>query len=475
MNSKIIHHIFLFFAIPIVGTMSISCEQQSPGGKLIVTVSPAGNGGMNMATGDAWRYLPGARIVLVDPEKPASPKILTEDFYSACSPAVSFDGNLMLFAAQQKENDLWQIWEMDLKKQKSRKITSSEENCTDPVFLPTGRIAFSQNVSAGAARTGHSLFTCNSDGSDVRQITFHPHADFATTVLMDGRLLSITRQLLPFHDDPMFMVLRPDGTKADLFYQGINGSVLLGRAHEASNGKLYFIETDSAASKRGNVVSIRYNRPLSSRENLSGGISGNFNAVFPLMSEKLIVSFQESEGQPFALFEFDISTKQLGERIYGNEKQNIVDVIRIVSHNRPKKLPSEVDMGVKTGLLLCQDINFTDMGIIQHDAAFKNANKIEVMGIDSTMGIVKAAKDGSFYLKVVADKPFQLRTLDKNGNVINSCAWLWIRPNERRGCIGCHENRELAPENNVPLAIKMDPVSIPVHVSDFVEKEVELE
>jgi hypothetical protein len=76
---------------------------------------------------------------------------------------------------------------------------------------------------------------------------------------------------------------------------------------------------------------------------------------------------------------------------------------------------------------------------------------------------------------VVADKPFQLRTLDKNGNVINSCAWLWIRPNERRGCIGCHENRELAPENNVPLAIKMDPVSIPVHVSDFVEKEVELE
>ena len=114
---------------------------------------------MNMATGEAWRYLPGARIVLVDPEKPGSSKILTEDFYSACSPDISWDGNLMLFAAQQKENDIWQIWEMNLKKRISQKVTSSEENCTDPVFLPTGRIAFSQTVSAGDS--GNMVILCS--------------------------------------------------------------------------------------------------------------------------------------------------------------------------------------------------------------------------------------------------------------------------------------------------------------------------
>ena len=91
------------------------------------------------------------------------------------------------------------------------------------------------------------------------------------------------------------------------------------------------------------------------------------------------------------------------------------------------------------------------------------------------MGVVKVAKDGSFYLKVIADRPFQIRTLDENGKVVNSGAWLWLRPNERRGCIGCHENRELAPENNVPLAVKRDPVNIPVQASEIVEKEVELE
>lgn len=475
MNVKITYNFCLLFAIAVSGIFNISCKQQAPEGKLIITQVSAGNGEMNMSTGDSWRYLPGAQIVMVDPEKPASAQILTEDFYSACSPDVSWDGKYILFAAQQKENDTWQIWEMDLKKQVSRKVTTAEGNCTDPAFLPTGRIVFSQTVSTGTAETGHSLFTCNSDGSDVRQITFHPHANFATTVLMDGRLLSVTRQLLPVAADPMFMVLRPDGTKADLFYRGTMGSTLLGRGQETSDGKIYFIETDSADRKHGNVVSISYNRPLNSWENLSQGNDGNFLAVFPEVSGKLLVSYRKSSEENFALYEFDPKAKELSGRIYSVENRNIVDVVQITIHDRPKKLPSEVDMGVKTGQLLCQDINFTDLGIMLQSPAFKKADRIEVLGIDSTMGIVKVAEDGSFYLKVIADQPFQLRTLDENGEVVNTCAWLWLRPNERRGCIGCHENRELAPENNVPIAVKTDPVSIPVHVTEIFEKEVELE
>jgi hypothetical protein len=31
--------------------------------------------------------------------------------------------------------------------------------------------------------------------------------------------------------------------------------------------------------------------------------------------------------------------------------------------------------------------------------------------------------------------------------------WIWARRGTSRGCIGCHENKELAPENRVPAAI----------------------
>ncbi len=98
------------------------------------------------------------------------------------------------------------------------------------------------------------------------------------------------------------------------------------------------------------------------------------------------------------------------------------------------------------------------------------------MGIDTTYGVVEVEEDGSFQLKVMADTPFRIRTLDENGNVVGGpCSWLWLRPNERRGCIGCHEDPELAPENKVSLAIRKSPVIIPVHITEVKEKIVDLE
>jgi hypothetical protein len=443
---------------------------------LIITQVPGNIQNFNFVTGEFRSYMPEARIVALDPDKPKSLKVLSEDFYSACSPEISYDGKYMLFAAQQKQGEPWQIWEMKLKNSKSRKITSFQENCTDPVYLPIGRLVFSKMTVNDTIKTGHSLYVCNLDGSDVRQITFHPHANFATTVLRDGRLLTISRQLLPEQKDPMFMVLRPDGTKADIFYKDTEGAVIVSCGRETPDGKIMFIETDKNNLTTGDIVSINYNRPLHTRVNLTSGIIGDFCSVLPLQSGNLLVSYRKSDTDLFALYEFDPVKKVLSQAIYSNPDFHIMEVLVAEKYNRPKKLPSEVDMGVKTGLLLCQDINFTDKNLTVNDTAFPKAHKIEVLGIDTAYGIVKVENDGSFQLKVLADKPFQIQTLDKHGRVVNGpCAWLWLRPNERRGCVGCHENPEMVPENNVPLAVKKPPVIIPVHISEVNEKEVELE
>jgi hypothetical protein len=31
--------------------------------------------------------------------------------------------------------------------------------------------------------------------------------------------------------------------------------------------------------------------------------------------------------------------------------------------------------------------------------------------------------------------------------------WMWVRKGTSRGCVGCHENKELAPENRVTQAL----------------------
>jgi hypothetical protein len=457
-------------------TISISCSRNaSDDNTLILTETPGNIQLTDHSSGVSWRNLPGARISSIDVQRPGSHKTLTGDFYSACFPEISYDWKFMLFAGQQKENDPWQIWEMNLNNLKYRQVTLGREDSTDPAYLPGGLIVFSKLTLNDTVKSAHCLYTCNTDGSGLKQITFSPDDNLATTVLRDGRLLTIKQQLLPVQGDPMLIVMRPDGTKADLFYVGPWNSILASSAHETSDGRIVFAESDNNRTA-GRLVSVSYNRPLHTKTDLTSGIPGDFHNVLPLRSDKYLVCYRKSDSDRFALYEFDPEKKSLGQAVYNEPDYHILDIVQVKAYERPKKLPSEVDLQVKTGLLLCQDINFKDPFLPDNSSTVRKALKIEVLGVDTTYGVVEVEEDGSFQLKVMADTPFRIRTLDKDGNVVSGpCSWLWLRPNERRGCIGCHENPELVPDNMVSLAIKKSPVIIPVHITDVKEKIVELE
>ena len=464
------------FFLTLTCTIFVSCsKKRSEGINLIATELP-GNFGLADKPGLAsQRYLTGARIISIRSTKPGSQKILTGDFFSACAPEISYDGRSMIFSGQKKKNDPWQIWEMNLRNLEYRQVTSSMEECTDPVYLPDGRFVFSKLTINDTVKSAHCLFTCNTDGSGLRQITFSPDNNLATTVLKDGRLLTVKQQLLPAQGDPMLSVMRPDGTKADMFYPGPPNSIMVSRPQETDDGRIVFVESENNPNA-GRLVSINYNRPLHTKTVLTQSIPGDFHNVVSIRPDKYFVSYRKSESDRFALYEFNPEKRSLGQPVYNDPDYHILDMVEVRSYERPKKLPSEVDMEVKTGLLLCQDINFKDNLLQDNSTYLKKASKIEVLGVDTTYGVVEVEKDGSFQLKVMADVPFRIRSLDGDGNVVSGpCSWLWVRPNERRGCIGCHENPELVPENIVSLAIRKSPVVIPVHITDIKEKIVELE
>jgi hypothetical protein len=132
-------------------------------------------------------------------------------------------------------------------------------------------------------------------------------------------------------------------------------------------------------------------------------------------------------------------------------------------------------MHVKSGLLVCQNINFLNPSE-KGNGNGKKAVKIEILGIGKSLGVVNVENDGSFLIKPIADTPFRIQTLDESGKVINGPgSWIYLRPNERRGCVGCHEDMEMTPENRIALAVKKKPVIVPVHIEKIKEKKVELE
>ena len=70
------------------------------------------------------------------------------------------------------------------------------------------------------------------------------------------------------------------------------------------------------------------------------------------------------------------------------------------------------------------------------------------------LGEAEVEEDGSFYVNVAGDVPFYIETLDGNGQVLTTMrAWMWVRSGDQRGCVGCHENKELTPENRATQAL----------------------
>ena len=400
-------------------------------------------------------------IIAIDTNKPSKPpKMLTADFYAARSPEVSFDGKNMLFCGQKKQGDLWQVWEMNLNTGESRQVTHDKENCTDPAYLPGNRCVFSkrpENIVTGKEKV---LFVCNLDGTGMQQISFHPNADINSTVMMDGRVITASRQIYPEPAQTMLLVMRADGTKAEKFYQGPEGSAPGSRAWERPDGMVFFTEYDPDNRYKGDVVVVNQNRPLHSGMNLTSASPGSYRYVFPLLSGRCLVSYRASDKENYSLYLFDPKTGNIGKPLFSHPEYHVIEAVAVMQRPCPRNLPSEVNESMNTGIYFCQDINKTDERSESKNC--RKASGIRLSGINGKLGKVKAEADGSLHLKIVANTPFRIQTLDENGDVVNGpSAWIWIRPNERRGCVGCHQDPELAPDNRFTLSTRVPPVLIP--------------
>jgi hypothetical protein len=87
----------------------------------------------------------------------------------------------------------------------------------------------------------------------------------------------------------------------------------------------------------------------------------------------------------------------------------------------------------------------------------------DVSGVgERTLGEAPVEKDGSFHIEVPAGVPLRFELLDGRGaEVARQDSWTWVMPREWRGCIGCHEDREMVPPNLMADAFTKPAVRLP--------------
>ena len=198
-------------------------------GKILITIVPEDV----FSTEEDRDLYDGSYLAILNPQDPSgSFQILTDNFFAAMSPQISYDGKRVLFTGKMSKEDFWQIFEMDLDNLKPRQITSRDVDCFDPAYLSCCKIVFSSTTSLPNFKSGAALFTSNLDGTLESQITHHPHFDASSIVLADGKILTLTQPMYPSQNNGYFMSLRPDGTMAEMFFKGSSQYHLYGRALE---------------------------------------------------------------------------------------------------------------------------------------------------------------------------------------------------------------------------------------------------
>lgn len=429
----------LLFLAGLMTLVLVSCGGKRYEGKIIAVELP----GDDLA-------LEGARLVLLDPDHPdRDGQALTGDLASAAAPSLSHNARYLFFQGQKEKGDPWQIWVIDLKKNRLKQVTDLPDNCTQPASLPDGTVVFSREGWM-LDQTKHDLWKCGMDGCCLNRLTYNPADNIHASVNREGRVIYSSTTRYPDLHASRLMIMRPDGTKSELYNARCCNYIPEGGGIESADGYVYFIVSGRRLSR------LLHQRPLHTFELLWE--EGEFASVAPSLDGSCLVSYRPDGDGVYMICRFDPVSREEPVPLF--TQKNYTDPLPVeVIDPRPRILPSAVNPENRTGLLMSQDINHSMLPVQKELQGDTLADRIRISTLDGEVAVVESREDGSVYVKLDADTPYRIETLNSNGETVRGPSdWIYLRPNERRACTGCHADQELAPRNYQPHAVKEDPV-----------------
>ena len=421
------------------------------------------------------RFPQGSRLVrLPSGHKSSSPNILTSNFFAAADPEMNFEGAKVLFSARKTAEDRWQIWEMDATGANQHQITQCSADCARAAYLPGDEIVFTVTEQKGKDTESY-LAVAKRDGAEMHRITFGPACFQLEAVLRDGRILASAPWPLvggtTAAKTRLFYTLRPDGTSLDSLRCEHRRSAVQTEGVELADGSIAFIEQARTGNENGGELAIL--RRGAARATALAGKQELYRSPQQLSTDELIVAKQQTSpvgsAAKFDLYTLRLSTGALGGRVYSDPKLSGIQPVPVAAHPVPKKFWSLLSAESPAGYFISLDSSMSADD--SHGRFSTPIAQVRVLtlgpsnGQELSLGEAPVEKDGSFYVQVPANQPVRFELLDANGQTIHAeKSWIWARPNEQRGCPGCHGDKAIAPENHWPMTLKR--FDTPTHLGE---------
>ena len=410
---------------------------------IIVTASPFYKPLAELQGGE--RFPNGAQLLLVHN---GVAKLLVHDFAATADADVSYDGKFVLFSGKKAESDPWQIWELTLLDGSLRKVVTSATDAQRPFYLPGGRLIWAERTSRGfrieSDGDGHApaqQFLNPSAGPGVLPLTYTRGSAFPTDVLADGRILFESGFPLSDGSIPDLYLVYADGSGVES-YRCDHGRARWG-GRQLASGDVVFTHGRSLA---------RFTSPLAHEQPIAAPRGEYSGAIVEAQPDAWLVSARLGADAHFSLKSWKPGAVTM-ETILAQRNEDIVEPVLVAAHTRPNRHPSGLHPWDYANLLVL-DARLSRDGNLKTAPSAVRLEMQNENGAAVSIGTAPVESDGSFFVKVPADKPVRFALLDGKGSVLRrEQGWFWIRKGEQRICVGCHTGPERASENRVPAVL----------------------
>lgn len=435
----------------------------------------------------------GHKLFALKPARPGvSPRVLLDAGQGGIgSPTVSFDGRSILVAMARDGEPFFHIYKLPAEGGPAQRLTDGPFHDIDPAELPDGRIVFT-STRIGTFEEYHnppsrSLFVMNADGSEIRPLTYTFIFDNEPEVMADGRILFIRSD--NFFDrgkvETLLHAVHPDGTEGYTEFGLELGPEYGGRLRAFNCGSPAPMPDGRVAFATGSSIAVGWPgcaaRDLQHLRMPAGDVAalpdGRLLCTVPrrvpvekvVRKKKRIV--QDVSFEKIAV----VDPNGPGDKaviLFDSPNDPIHSPVYLGARTRPPLLAQKVDSRQAddtraTGILFCQNARFTK----NTTAGWSQVRAIRVLagkgltlrsshsyivhaGSEVTeLGTVPLAPDGSFAVEVPADTAIAFQAVDAEGrSELNEMSWIYVRPGETRGCVGCHQPRQVTPPSStVPM------------------------
>ncbi len=414
----------------------------------------------------------------------------------ARDPEVYFDGSKIIFSMRKNIQDDYHIYEMKTDGSGLRQLTrGSGLSDIDPLYLPDDMIAFTSSREPKYcmcnAHIMANMFKMGPDGENIHQLGKSTLFEGHGALLEDGRILYDRWEYVDrnFGDAQGLWTVNPDGTNHAIYWGNNTNSpggvidarpipgtqqviCIFGSCHDRPWGALTILDRRLGLDDREGVVQTwpahAINRVGKGNWDAFMPVNPKYEDPYPLNDTYFLCSRTTGHGEQMGIYLIDRFGNEI---LLHTEGAGCYDPMPIKPTHRPQSIPDRRDYASKTGQFYVVNVyegtHMTGVkpGSVKYLRVVESPEKRSWTGPSwggqgvhrpamnwhsfenkRILGTVPVEEDGSVFFEVPAEKFVFFQLLDENGMMIQSMrSGTIIQPGEMTGCIGCHDNRRIAP------------------------------